>query len=157
MKPGGTPWSREDFAKAGDEAASLLEKATTDYGWLEGLLYGLQSPGGSSGRSSGPSDPTGSLAASGGHERARAWAALASRRLRRALAELRRVDEAVGEALFALDPGPPARVDYATRDFPCPRCKGVGRLAVVPEGRRDLAEAHAAAGRRRARGEGVPR
>lgn len=155
--PNGSPLSRVDFTKHSDEAASLLENATAEYAWLEGTLYGLQRHGTGSGRTSGPSDPTGAQVASEGLDRGRSWAALASRLLQRALAELQRVDEAVGEARYAIDRGPVAKVDYAPTDMPCPRCKGLGRLAVVPEGRRDLAEAHAAASRRRARGEGVPR
>lgn len=153
---GAAPFSRVDFTQAGEEAASFLENAVAEYAWLEGALYGLQSRGNGSGRTSGPSDPTGALAGSEGHDRARSWAALASRLLRRAVDELQRVDEAVGEARYAIDQGPPVKVDYVTRDLPCPRCGGSGRLAVVPEGREDLAAAHAAKGRRVKRKEDVP-
>lgn len=145
--PSGRPATREKAVRAAEEAISLLTRSQEDYAWLVGSLYGLQRRRGSAGGASGNrlawSDSTGDLAGSEAHLRARAYASLASRFLLRALLELRRADEAIGEALYALDPGPVPKVDFAVTD-------------VVPSGRPDLAEAHAARARRWARGEGVP-
>lgn len=152
----GTPLTRSDFTRAAEEATSLLENAVAEYAWLEGALYGLQRRG-SLGPSSGTSDPTGVQVAAQGLDRARSWASLASRLLARALEELQRVDEAVGEARYAVDYGPPVKVDHVSRGVPCPKCKGAGRLPVIPEGRPDLVRAYAAAGQRAERGEAVPR
>lgn len=162
--PVGRPAAVERIGRAAEKAVELLPYLAEQYAWAQSVLWGLQRRGGGgAGRSSGVSDPTGALAIAEPHVQARAYVAIAARLLERVFGEddrgglLREADDALGEALYVVDPGPPVRVDHASTSAPCPRCKGKGKVDVVSSGRPDLIESHAYAAKRRARGEAVPR
>lgn len=130
-----------------NELISLATKIGEDYGWVHDLAHDPGRRGGAGGRSSGVADPTLELILM--HERRpfiAAYATLAGRLVDRALVALRNADEAVGDALYCAElPGP---ADHTPAPFHDP-------TSLYP-GRPDLAEAHAAKNRRRARGEGTP-
>jgi len=106
--PFGNPTTAERFTRRLDEVDSLLGRIRDDYVMILGIGYGLSVSGGV-GRRSSPSDPTLSAVTDGRRERVRRLTVLAARILERALADIKRVDEALGDALLAVDHGPADR------------------------------------------------
>jgi hypothetical protein len=128
------------------EVISLATKISEDFGWVHSLAHDPGRRGHSNGRVADVSDPTGQAATNKQRLVVAAYAAIASRLVERALGALRNADEAIGDALLAAElPGP---VDHTPAPFHDP--------ASLFPGRPDLADAHAARARRRARGEGTP-
>lgn len=130
-----------------NELISLATKIGDDYGWVHDLAHDPTRRGHGNGRSSDVADPTLQLILT--NERRpyiAAYTTIASRLVERAVQALRSADEAIGDALLAAElPGP---ADHTPAPFHDPS-------SLYP-GRPDLADAHAAKDRRRARGEGAP-
>lgn len=143
---GGLP-SIERVAIVARETASITARLAEDYAWAHSVSFAPTRRGpGSNGRGLPHGDPTGNSVADTRRAAVRDRALLAARLLERALRDLRAADEAIGDALLAAEP--PGPVDHTKAPFHDP--------ASLFPGRPDLAEAHAARARRRARGEGVP-
>ena len=142
---GGLP-STERVAILAREITSLTNRLADDYAWAHGIAFAPASGNGTGGRRGGHSDPTGGVIANQTRITVRAYTAIAARLLEGAVRSLRNADEAIGDALYAAEP--PGPKDHTPAPFHDP--------ATLYPGRPDLAEAHAARDRRRARGEEIP-
>jgi hypothetical protein len=136
VTPHGRDIPRDELRKTIRDAISRLTKLEEDLSWdlATARAGGI--------RGSGPSDPTGTLAADPRDGDVRAWRLITCRRLERALAWVVLADDAAGEMCLAAETRPPDHVKAPYHD------------SIVFEGRPDLAEAHAAKARRARRGEG---
>lgn len=135
------------------ELVSIAAHLLDEWQWVEpaSLTTVHQS---AAGRASGPSDPTGAAAADGQRLAVRSRVVLAARLLERSLAYAKLADEAVGDALYALDAG---RGDDRTRGQWWEQ--GITRdtpVADIGASRPDVRDAQEARGRRWERGEGIP-
>lgn len=139
---GRVPTVERTIAQTG-ELVSFAAKIGEDYGWVHDLAHDPTRRGHGNGRSTDVANPTLEVLM---HERRPlivAYATVAGRLLERSLITLRQADEAIGDALYCAErPGP---ADHTPAPFHDP--------ASLFPGRPDLAEAHAAQDRRRARGD----
>lgn len=144
--PHGSLPSIERVAILSREVASLTARLTDDYAWAHGIAFAPGSYGGNGGRRHGHSDPTGGVIADTTRVIVRAYTAIAARLLETSVRALRSADEAIGDALLAVEP--PGPKDHTPAPYHDP--------ATLFPGRPDLADAHAAMARRQARGERIP-